>query len=72
MGDREGEKHMKGMKERKKEDEGLKFERNHSPLNFKRLFILVLKIIKERDSVTCQHKYIFLYLIMLLPVAGIM
>jgi hypothetical protein len=34
-------------------------------------FILVLKIVKERDIVTCQLKYSFLYLIMLLPVSGI-
>jgi hypothetical protein len=25
---------MKGIKERKKEGEGLRYERNHSPLNF--------------------------------------
>jgi hypothetical protein len=42
MGDRrEGDKGRKGIKEMKKEGEGLRYERNHSPLNFSGLSALL-------------------------------
>jgi hypothetical protein len=31
---KEKDRITKGIKERKKEDEGLRYEKNHSPLNF--------------------------------------
>jgi hypothetical protein len=34
---------MKGIKESKKEGEGLRYKRNHSLLNFARFFKLVIK-----------------------------
>jgi hypothetical protein len=38
---REGDKGTKGIKERQKRSEGLRYERNHSPLNFTHYTLLI-------------------------------